>query len=132
MIRRPPRSTRTVTLFPYPTLFRSMPRTGLPPPMGHPLLPDVANWAWHEYGMRVGFWRFLDALTSRGLRASLAINGSACRVSEGACAAALQAGREFMGHGFFQRPMLQLEDEAGAVDETMSAIRASTGKATRS
>src|SRR3546814_5445879 len=24
MIRRPPRSTRTVTLFPYPTLFRSL------------------------------------------------------------------------------------------------------------
>src|SRR3546814_20868627 len=47
----------------------AMPRTVLPPPMGHPLLPDVANWAWHEYGMRVGFWRFLDALTSRGLRA---------------------------------------------------------------
>src|SRR3546814_17297317 len=27
MIRRPPRSTRTDTLFPYTTLFRSMPRT---------------------------------------------------------------------------------------------------------
>src|SRR3546814_15236928 len=30
IIRRPPRSTRTVTLFPYTTLFRS----GLPPPLG--------------------------------------------------------------------------------------------------
>src|SRR3546814_10918343 len=28
MIRRPPRSTRTDTLFPYTTLFRSWPRTG--------------------------------------------------------------------------------------------------------
>src|SRR3546814_5262000 len=28
MIRRPPRSTRTDTLFPYTTLFRSAPRTG--------------------------------------------------------------------------------------------------------
>src|SRR3546814_5637893 len=28
MIRRPPRSTRTDTLFPYTTLFRSSPRTG--------------------------------------------------------------------------------------------------------
>src|SRR3546814_16571996 len=27
MIRRPPRSTRTDTLFPYPTLFRSIPRS---------------------------------------------------------------------------------------------------------
>src|SRR3546814_5212320 len=30
MIRRPPRSTRTDTLFPYPTLFRS--KRDLPPP----------------------------------------------------------------------------------------------------
>src|SRR3546814_1389337 len=30
MIRRPPRSTRTDTLFPYTTLFRSMPGTGRP------------------------------------------------------------------------------------------------------
>src|SRR3546814_13979447 len=29
MIRRPPRSTRTDTLFPYTTLFRSQPRSGL-------------------------------------------------------------------------------------------------------
>src|SRR3546814_3620100 len=28
MIRRPPRSTRTDTLFPYTTLFRSLPQTG--------------------------------------------------------------------------------------------------------
>src|SRR5690606_4809905 len=38
----------------------AMPRTVIPPPMGQPLLPDVPNWAWHEYGMRVGFWRFID------------------------------------------------------------------------
>ena len=36
---------------------RAMPRTVLPPPMGQPLLPDLPNWAWHEYGMRVGFWQ---------------------------------------------------------------------------
>ena len=40
----------------------AMPRTVLPPPMGQPLLPDIPNWAWHEYGMRVGFWRFLEVL----------------------------------------------------------------------
>ena len=31
-------------------------------PTGAVLQPDVANWAWHEYGMRVGFWRLYDAL----------------------------------------------------------------------
>src|SRR6056297_3714027 len=33
MIRRPPRSTRTATLFPYTTLFRSPPAA--PPPVRH-------------------------------------------------------------------------------------------------
>ena len=43
---------------------RAMPRTVLPPPYGQPLLPDLPNWAWHEYGMRVGFWR-LDRKSTR-------------------------------------------------------------------
>src|SRR3546814_8307692 len=36
MIRPPPRSTRTDTLFPYPTLFRSGLRQQLPGPVIHP------------------------------------------------------------------------------------------------
>lgn len=60
----------------------AMPRTVLPPPMGQPLLPDIPNWAWHEYGMRVGFWRFLDALNERGLKASFAVNGTAFKIYE--------------------------------------------------
>src|SRR3546814_17030250 len=42
MIRRPPRSTRTDTLFPYTTLFRSQPgRAGdRPPPAQHPAHAD--------------------------------------------------------------------------------------------
>src|SRR3546814_13725475 len=40
MIRRPPRSTRTDTLLPYPTLFRSSshPRSTAPCPSSRPLL----------------------------------------------------------------------------------------------
>ena len=69
-----------------------MPRTVLPPPMGNPLLPDVPNWAWHEYGMRVGFWRFLETLNARNLKATFAVNGSACTLYGEACQAALDAG----------------------------------------
>src|SRR3546814_11849845 len=36
IIRRPPRSTRTDTLFPYPTLFRSHPRHRGDPPRHRP------------------------------------------------------------------------------------------------
>src|SRR3546814_13511860 len=39
MIRRPPRSTRTDTLFPYTTLFRSFLHTMTPPPEAQRRLP---------------------------------------------------------------------------------------------
>ena len=70
---------------------RAMPRMVLPPPMGQPLLPDVPNWAWHEYGMRVGYWRIVEALRRANVKATLAINGHVCesypRVAEAAQAA---------------------------------------------
>lgn len=109
----------------------AMPRTVLPPPMGQPLLPDIPNWAWHEYGMRVGFWRFLDALNERGLKASFAVNGTAFKIYEAACQAALDAGWDFVGHGFIQRPMHKVEDQKKAIADTIEAIRAFTGKPPR-
>ena len=109
----------------------AMPRTVLPPPMGQPLLPDVPNWAWHEYGMRVGFWRFLEALRSRGMRGTLAVNGSVCELYPEVVAAAHEAQWEFIGHGFVQRPMHKVEDQAQAIAATIAAIRGVTGKAPR-
>src|SRR5580692_8268651 len=47
---------------------RPMPRQVLPAPTGVPLLPDVPQWSWHEYGMRVGVWRFFDLFKKRGIR----------------------------------------------------------------
>src|SRR3546814_14829661 len=45
MIRRPPRSTRTDTLFPYTTLFRSFPRFAVGSPTGRGLGPaGSTNW----------------------------------------------------------------------------------------
>ena len=41
---------------------RPMARTVLSPPTGVTLVPDFPNWSWHEYGMRVGFWRFLASI----------------------------------------------------------------------
>ena len=108
-----------------------MPRAVLPPPMGQPLLPDVPNWAWHEYGMRVGFWRFLETLQARSLKATFAVNGSACSVYKEACAAARDAGWEFMGHGFVQGPMHKVADQAAAIGDTIKAISDFTGKRPR-
>ena len=42
------------------------------------LLPDVPNWAWHEYGMRVGVWRFFELFERLGIRPTLSINARVC------------------------------------------------------
>ena len=110
---------------------RPMPRTVLPPPLGQPLLPDLPNWAWHEYGMRVGFWRFVEMLARFRVTPTLAINGSVCRSYPRVAGAARDAGWEFMGHGYVQRPMHHLEDQRAAIRDTIAAIREFTGKAPR-
>ena len=110
---------------------RAMPRTVLPPPYGQPLLPDLPNWSWHEYGMRVGFWRLVEALERFGVKATFAVNGSVCRSYPRIAGAAKDAGWEFMGHGFVQRPMHHVEDQPGAIRDTIEAIREFTGRAPR-
>ena len=110
---------------------RAMPRTVLPPPLNMPLLPDLPNWAWHEYGMRVGYWRVFDALTKRNITPTLALNGSVCQVYPRVCAAARDAGWEFMGHGYVQMPMHNLEDQRGAIRRTMDAIASFAGRQPR-
>ncbi|HET9042386.1 MAG TPA: polysaccharide deacetylase family protein, partial [Burkholderiales bacterium] len=110
---------------------RPMPRTVLPPPMGQPLLPDLPNWAWHEYGMRVGFWRLFDCMRKYGITPTLAINGIVCRTYPRVAQAAKDAGWEFMGHGWVQGPMHKVEDQRTAIRDTAAAIRQFTGKAPR-
>ncbi|UWQ94638.1 polysaccharide deacetylase family protein [Rhodobacteraceae bacterium M385] len=104
-----------------------MPRTVLPPPMGQPLLPDVPNWSWHEYGMRSGFWRQYQALVDRGIPASLAINGNVCASYPRVAGAALEAGWEFMGHGLLQGPMHRLDDQEGAIATALDQIESFCG-----
>src|ERR1041385_6977087 len=83
----------------------TMPRTVLTPPAGGSPIPDVPNWAWHEYGNRVGFWRMLNVFDTFNIRAALAINGSAIRAYQPISDAALERGWEFVGHGYTQKNM---------------------------
>jgi polysaccharide deacetylase len=108
-----------------------MPRTVLTPPAGGSPMPDVPNWAWHEYGNRVGFWRMLDALDHFHVRAVLAINGSAIQRYEPIARAALERGWEFIGHGFTQQSMQKVADERDDIRKTAAAIRGFTGKQPR-
>ena len=51
-----------------------MPRTVMPAPHGQSPVPDVGNFSWVEYGMRVGMSRLLRVLGERGIKASALLN----------------------------------------------------------
>ena len=110
---------------------RPMPRQAMTTPAGAPALPDVPNWAWHEYGMRVGFWRLKAALDGFGIKATASINASVCLDYPRVARAVLDAGWEFMGHGFEQKTMHALDDERAAIRKAIDTIRDFTGKAPR-
>src|SRR6201993_2049192 len=107
---------------------QTMPRTVLTPPAGGSPMPDVPNWAWHEYGNRVGFWRFVKVLDTLGIKAALAINGSAIGAYQPIARAALDREWEFIGHGFGQKNMQKVPDERADIAKTTAVIRDFTGK----
>ncbi|MEI2415846.1 polysaccharide deacetylase family protein [Orrella sp. JC864] len=107
---------------------RAMPRQVLPAPTGMAVTPDVPNWAWHEYGMRVGFWRLKQAFDRWGIRPTLSINGRVCLSYPRIAGAAHEAGWEFMGHGYIQMPMHQVEDPREMIARTVQEIAAFTGR----
>ncbi len=109
----------------------AMPRVVIPPPMHQPLLPDLPNWAWHEYGMRVGFWRIFETLHARAITPTLALNGHVCKSYPRVAQAARDAGWEFIGHGFKQAPMHRLEDQRLAIRQTVADIEQFTGRRPR-
>ena len=62
-------------------------------------VPDVFNYAWREYGMRVGLWRLADVFDDAGVKATVALNSQVCEVYPKAIEEMKKRGWEFMGHG---------------------------------
>ena len=102
---------------------QAMPRTVfLTPPAGGAPMPDIPNWAWHEYGNRVGFWRMLEMFDDFRIPAVLAINGSAIASYGAIVRAARERQWEFIGHGFSQKNMQKVADERDDIRKTSAAI----------
>ena len=63
------------------------------------IVPDVVNYAWREYGIRVGLWRIADALDAAGIKATVALNSAVTEAYPKAVDEMKRRGWEFMGHG---------------------------------
>jgi allantoinase len=110
---------------------KAMPRQYLTSPQGVATIPDVPNWAWHDYGMRVGFWRLLEALAKRRIRATTSINANVCEAYRPVAEAMRQAGWEFMGHGVVQGAMHLVTDQRQAIRDSIKLLQDFTGKPPR-
>ncbi|HEX7927792.1 MAG TPA: polysaccharide deacetylase family protein [bacterium] len=107
---------------------RAMARQVIPAPTGQVVIPDFPNWSWHEYGMRVGFWRLKAALDRFGIVPTLSINAAVTLNYPRVAGAAKDGGWEFMGHSFVQMPIHQIEDQPGTIKKSLDTIQSFTGK----
>jgi allantoinase len=110
---------------------RPMPRQVLPAPTGASLLPDVPHWSWHEYGMRVGVWRFFELFRARGIKPTLAINARVCEDYVRVAEEARREAWEFMGHAYDQMPIHKHENQKDMINRSMDILERFTGQRPR-
>ncbi|KAB1074371.1 polysaccharide deacetylase family protein [Methylobacterium planeticum] len=75
--------------------------------------PDVLNYAWRDWGNRVGAWRIRDLLDGLGLPASVLVNSNLYRDCPGLIEAFRARGDEIVGHGRTNAERQGVLDEAG-------------------
>ncbi|MGE0798641.1 MAG: polysaccharide deacetylase family protein [Lautropia sp.] len=109
-------------------LSRPMPRQISNPPGGVSMVPDTQNWTWHEYGMRVGFWRLKEVLDAHGIRPTLSINARVCETRPRIAQAALDAGWEFMAHCYVQMSIDKVPDQRAMIRQTVEVLQRATGR----
>jgi len=109
----------------------TMARTVLPAPQGVSVTPDIPNYSWFDYGLRVGFWRLKKVLDKHQVRATLSINAPVCNTYPSIVEAGLRNDWEILAHGYEQRAINLEKDERAVIRKTVKTIREFTGKAPR-
>jgi len=110
---------------------RAMARTVLPPPQQQALIPDVPNWTWHEYGMRVGFWRLKRMFQDLGISPTVTLNARVCLEYPEVATSCKEMGWELNAHAYEQVPMHKLEDQRASIFKTLEVIEKFWGKRPR-
>jgi len=110
---------------------RAMPRTVPSPPMGQPLMPDVPNWSWHEYGMRVGFWRIKKIFERLDISPTVTMNARVCLEYPRVADACRANEWEFNAHAFEQVPMHKVDSQRDNINKTIEVMTEFTGRRPR-
>jgi allantoinase len=98
------------------------------------LVPDVLNYSWREYGVRVGIWRMMEIMERHGVKGTVALNSDVCRHYPRIIEAGKQLGWEWMGHGNNNSTLInrQSEDEERQlIKGVIDTIKTSTSRQPR-
>ncbi len=96
--------------------------------------PDVLNFAWRDYGNRVGAWRLLDLFDELGLQAAGLVNSAVYDHCPQLPAAMRARGDEIVGHGRSNAERQGTLDEAAEralIAEATTRLAAEEGRAPR-
>lgn len=96
--------------------------------------PDVLNYAWRDYGNRVGAWRLLELLDALRLPATVLLNSAMYDYAPALVAAHRARGDEIAGHGRTNSERQSVLDEAAEralIAESTAAIARQEGRAPR-
>ena len=96
---------------------RPMARMVITPPQGPAMLPDHPNWSWHEYGMRVGFWRLKRMLDALRINPTVDAQRARLRDLSAGRAGLRRSGWELNAHGYDQVPMHKIDDQKAVIDK---------------
>ena len=98
------------------------------------IVPDVINYAWREYGLRVGLWRIADILDAAGVKATVALNSAVTETHPKAVDEMRRRGWEFMGHGVTNSENLaglNPDKERALIQTVLKTIEQATGRRPR-
>ncbi len=98
------------------------------------LNPDVLNYSWRDYGVRVGIWRMMEVMERHGVKGTVALNSDVCRHYPRIIEEGRKLGWEWMGHGITNSIIFRDQSEAeerAQIRESVTTIAASVGKAPR-
>ena len=95
------------------------------------LVPDVLNYSWRDYGVRVGVWRLMEIMQRHGVRGTAALNSDACDRYPRIIEEGNRLGWEWMGHGTNNSTLVSQqseEEERALIARVVSTIEKATGK----
>jgi allantoinase len=101
---------------------------------GLQLSPDVLNYSWRDYGVRVGIWRMMEVMEKHGVKGTVALNSEVCKHYPRIIEEGKKLGWEWMGHGTSNSILINSQSEAeerALIKEAVRAIAKSVGKAPR-